>query len=86
MATAPFPGNVLVAARDSPGERAKTQSVKLRCPLCSKVVIVEDDFPARPFCSARCKLADLNNWLNGVYRINGESASDPKAIDETDSN
>lgn len=25
--------------------------------------------PHRPFCSARCKLADLDNWMNGRYRI-----------------
>jgi endogenous inhibitor of DNA gyrase (YacG/DUF329 family) len=25
--------------------------------------------PTRPFCSQRCKLADLHNWLNDSYRI-----------------
>ena len=23
----------------------------------------------RPFCSERCKLIDLDNWLSGRYRI-----------------
>jgi len=23
----------------------------------------------RPFCSERCKLADLARWLNGDYRV-----------------
>jgi len=23
----------------------------------------------RPFCSERCKMADLGRWLNGSYRI-----------------
>ncbi len=25
--------------------------------------------PYRPFCSRRCKLLDLDNWLSGRYRI-----------------
>ena len=25
--------------------------------------------PFRPFCSQRCKMADLGNWLDGAYRI-----------------
>jgi endogenous inhibitor of DNA gyrase (YacG/DUF329 family) len=25
----------------------------------------------RPFCSERCKLADLGRWLSGEYRIPG---------------
>jgi endogenous inhibitor of DNA gyrase (YacG/DUF329 family) len=28
-----------------------------------------NDFETRPFCSQRCKLADLDNWLKGAYRI-----------------
>jgi hypothetical protein len=27
----------------------------------------------RPFCSERCRLADLGHWLSGDYRV----ASDP---------
>ena len=25
--------------------------------------------PFRPFCSERCKLIDLDNWLEGRYRV-----------------
>jgi uncharacterized protein len=25
--------------------------------------------PFRPFCSERCQLLDLGNWLSGRYRI-----------------
>ena len=25
----------------------------------------------RPFCSERCKLADLGHWLSGDYRVPG---------------
>jgi endogenous inhibitor of DNA gyrase (YacG/DUF329 family) len=27
------------------------------------------EFPTLPFCSARCRAADLGSWLNGTYRI-----------------
>jgi endogenous inhibitor of DNA gyrase (YacG/DUF329 family) len=43
--------------------------------MCKRVV--EDappNFPARPFCSPRCKLADLNNWLSESYRISSPLA------------
>ncbi|HEX4337649.1 MAG TPA: DNA gyrase inhibitor YacG [Polyangiaceae bacterium] len=44
--------------------------MRIVCPMCKRVL--EDaptDFPPRPFCSARCKLADLHNWLSESYRI-----------------
>jgi endogenous inhibitor of DNA gyrase (YacG/DUF329 family) len=34
---------------------------------------VYTDNPFRPFCSARCKGADLGNWATESYRIQGES-------------
>ena len=42
----------------------------IRCPICKREIKdAPDDFPARPFCSARCKTIDLGNWLNEAYRI-----------------
>lgn len=40
----------------------------MRCPICKKSVTAEDN-PFRPFCSERCKLIDLDNWLAERYRI-----------------
>jgi endogenous inhibitor of DNA gyrase (YacG/DUF329 family) len=41
----------------------------------------------RPFCSERCKMADLGRWLNGSYRVPVEPAEDTRdeaqAPDET---
>jgi len=37
----------------------------------------------RPFCSERCKLADLGRWLSGDYRVAGDSVPD-KEKDEPD--
>jgi endogenous inhibitor of DNA gyrase (YacG/DUF329 family) len=28
-----------------------------------------DNHGPRPFCSTRCKMIDLGNWLNEAYRI-----------------
>jgi endogenous inhibitor of DNA gyrase (YacG/DUF329 family) len=47
----------------------------LRCPTC-KQPVPADRQPFRPFCSKRCKLIDLGNWLDGSYAIPGEPASD----------
>jgi endogenous inhibitor of DNA gyrase (YacG/DUF329 family) len=35
----------------------------------------------RPFCSERCKMADLGRWLRGDYHVAGEPAppEDPEA-------
>ena len=35
------------------------------------------DNDAWPFCSDRCRLVDLGNWLGGTYRVPAEAA-DPQ--------
>ncbi|MFM8409812.1 MAG: DNA gyrase inhibitor YacG, partial [Alphaproteobacteria bacterium] len=42
-----------------------------RCPRCGDAVAWEGN-PHRPFCSARCRLVDLEGWLGGRYAIPGE--------------
>ena len=37
------------------------------CPTCKKEVAAEAK--QFPFCSERCRLVDLGNWLDGKYRI-----------------
>jgi endogenous inhibitor of DNA gyrase (YacG/DUF329 family) len=39
------------------------------CPICKKPVEYTDHHPTFPFCSDRCKLVDLGNWLDGRYRV-----------------
>jgi uncharacterized protein len=57
--------------------------VRITCPMCKKVIEdAPDDHAPRPFCSARCKLADLHNWLGGAYRIS--TPLETSALDETD--
>ena len=47
----------------------------VKCPRCGKERDTTDN-PFRPFCSERCKLLDLDNWLSGNYRI--PTAETPK--------
>ena len=45
------------------------------CPGCTKKFIVADDNKAyRPFCSRRCKMIDLGQWLGEKYVVGGEQA------------
>jgi len=38
--------------------------------MCKAAIEAElEEAPFRPFCSQRCKLADLHNWLSDAYRI-----------------
>ena len=39
-----------------------------RCPICGKPAGQQGD-EFRPFCSERCKLLDLGNWVDGNYRV-----------------
>jgi endogenous inhibitor of DNA gyrase (YacG/DUF329 family) len=44
--------------------------MRIDCPICKKIIEdAADDFGPRPFCSTRCKMVDLGNWLNEAYRI-----------------
>ena len=41
-----------------------------QCPTCRRTLAAEAELaPYRPFCSERCKMADLGSWLTGAYRI-----------------
>jgi endogenous inhibitor of DNA gyrase (YacG/DUF329 family) len=50
-----------------------------RCPQCGGEAEKREN-PFRPFCSERCKLIDLGNWLGERYRIPG--AAEPATSDE----
>ena len=55
----------------------------VRCPLCGRRTTWREN-PHRPFCSERCRLADLEGWLSGRYVVPGdpeESATPPAEPD-----
>ena len=47
----------------------------MQCPICKKEVSYKEN-PFRPFCSERCKMIDLDNWLEGRYRVPGNTSDD----------
>jgi len=52
------------------------------CPTCKRTFEATEEAKGGqrrplPFCSSRCRLADLGNWLDGGYRI-------PTATDDQD--
>jgi len=50
-----------------------------RCVYCRTKPV---DPAWRPFCSERCKLADLGRWLGEEYRVPVESQTDPAEPDD----
>jgi endogenous inhibitor of DNA gyrase (YacG/DUF329 family) len=56
----------------------------MRCPICKQSVTWEDN-AFRPFCSERCKMIDLDNWLEGRYRVPAPLDSDEETSDEATS-
>ncbi len=48
--------------------------MRIDCPICKRVLAdAPDDHGPRPFCSSRCKMIDLGNWLSEAYRIPASS-------------
>ncbi len=57
------------------------------CPICGRPVQKDDDPAVYPFCSSRCRLLDLGNWLADRYRISddlGDSDGIPPETPEND--
>ncbi|HWY25820.1 MAG TPA: DNA gyrase inhibitor YacG [Nevskia sp.] len=40
-----------------------------RCPRCGTSTRLDPQNPWRPFCSERCKLIDLGDWMSGRYAL-----------------
>jgi endogenous inhibitor of DNA gyrase (YacG/DUF329 family) len=54
-----------------------------RCPICRDRVASRPENPAFPFCSERCRLVDLGNWLGESYRIPAlDDTPDESEVDE----
>jgi uncharacterized protein len=59
----------------------RKSALKLRCPICKKVVKSGDaEFP---FCSDRCRTIDLGKWASGEYVIPSTSDSDEQVREST---
>ena len=53
------------------------------CPNCGTRVVWQPENPFRPFCSERCKMADLGAWANEEYKVPAP-ADDPDESFEGD--
>ena len=49
---------------------------RVRCPACGKQALYSVENPSRPFCSPRCRGADLGAWASECYRVATDTPSD----------
>lgn len=63
---------------------ADKQPLTVKCPTCAKPVpwLPESEF--KPFCSERCRLIDLGEWVMEEKRIPGEPVLDDDQGDTGD--
>jgi endogenous inhibitor of DNA gyrase (YacG/DUF329 family) len=54
-------------------EPTNPRPFQVACPSCGRPVEWSDASPFRPFCSKRCKLIDLGDWLAENHRIPGRA-------------
>lgn len=64
----------MISARKQKMTTQETPTTVL-CPTCGKTVLWSDASRWRPFCSERCRLIDLGDWLDENHRI-AESLDD----------
>jgi hypothetical protein len=57
---------------------ASKEASTLPCPTCGKPVTWSADAIWRPFCSERCRLIDLGDWLDENHRIPDSPDAAPK--------
>jgi endogenous inhibitor of DNA gyrase (YacG/DUF329 family) len=57
---------------------------RVHCPTCRKKVVWSPASRWRPFCSERCKLIDLGEWLEENHRISEPAALDVGAMPDWD--
>lgn len=55
---------------------------EVACPTCGATVVWDEKARWRPFCSERCRLIDLGEWINEEKAIPGEPADVPPDADE----
>lgn len=59
----------MTAVNDSPERRVP-------CPTCRRPAVYGERNPWRPFCSERCRSADLGAWASERFRVPAEAPTD----------
>jgi uncharacterized protein len=57
--------------------------MKSGCPQCGKPVVYSITNRWRPFCSERCKLIDLGDWIEEKNRISNETSEFEQSTNNT---
>jgi hypothetical protein len=57
-------------------KRSTPSPTTVACPTCGRPVVWGPDAPERPFCSRRCRLIDLGEWLDGGRAIPGDEGTE----------
>lgn len=58
----------------------------IKCPECGKSTEYSPENEYRPFCSKRCRLIDLGEWIDGTYKVKTEENSQyPQSLEEESS-
>ncbi|MEJ2621897.1 MAG: DNA gyrase inhibitor YacG [Candidatus Thiodiazotropha sp.] len=59
----------------------KPNPTSVPCPHCGKLVVWAQNSKWKPFCSERCRLIDLGDWLDENHKIqeplNGQFEEEP---------
>jgi endogenous inhibitor of DNA gyrase (YacG/DUF329 family) len=50
-------------------DKASLIQRRVRCPNCGKLALYAAENASRPFCSPRCRNADLGAWASEGYRV-----------------
>ncbi|MCP3661187.1 MAG: DNA gyrase inhibitor YacG [Gammaproteobacteria bacterium] len=50
---------------------------RVHCPVCHKAFTWDTKRLSRPFCSERCRLIDLGEWLDEGYAVADKSTATP---------
>ncbi|XZE33165.1 DNA gyrase inhibitor YacG [Pirellulaceae bacterium SH501] len=58
-----------------------TRNATVRCPTCDKPFLPDPQSVVMPFCSERCKLADLHRWMSEDIGI-PHGSSEPEDQEE----
>jgi uncharacterized protein len=58
--------------------------IQVRCPICKRPMQGQGpkEWPAFPFCSARCRLLDLGRWLGEEYRVATDTGEEAPDLDD----
>lgn len=54
------------------------------CPQCGEPAVIGPGNPDRPFCSERCRLIDLGDWLSGNHRLPSDEPVDIEDLPDDD--